>query len=55
MLLGWVVAGLVTGSVSAVANVWTKHKIEKKTDQQTAELKAQVNTLMAQAPKSPLS
>lgn len=45
MLLTAIVVGGITGVASAVANVWTKRKLEKKTDQQTAELSAQVNTL----------
>lgn len=45
MLLSVIVVAAVTGTVSTVASIWTRRKMEKKTDEQTAQLTAQVNTL----------
>lgn len=44
-MLGVIVVAAVTGTVSTVASIWTKRKMEKKTDQQTAHLTAQVDQL----------
>lgn len=54
MLLGWVIQGVVVGAASAVGSIWAKRKLEKKTDQQTAELKAQVNKLVDAQTQKPV-
>lgn len=44
-MLAIVVVAAVSGVVSTAASIWTKHKLEKKTDQQTAHLVAKVDSL----------
>lgn len=44
-MLTVVAIAAVTGCVSTVASIWTKRKMEKKTDQQTKQLVAKVDSL----------